>query len=77
MRGLTRYLSFEMIAIHLLTGALFAVITGVVMVAVVRANVWFALALVPLAAFSWWGWWAEARFVVRASSEMRRYAEKS
>ncbi len=72
MRHLNRYLGFEILAIHLLTGALFAVINIVLFAVVMERNAWFVAALVPIAAFSWWGWRAEATFVARVSRELRR-----
>jgi hypothetical protein len=70
--SLTRYLGWEILAIHGLTGVLFGVVTVVVYAALLPERWPVALALLPLAAFSWWGWYAEGAFVMRVSSEMRR-----
>ena len=72
MRTLTRYLGFEMLAIHLLTGVLFGVVNVVLFAAVFQRNAWFTPALIPIAVFSWWGWYAEAKFVARVSGDLRR-----
>jgi hypothetical protein len=72
MRALVSYLSWEMLAIHILTGALFAVITVVFAVALIPDYWWVAIALIPVQLFGWWGWWAEARFVHRALRDLRR-----
>ncbi len=72
MRGLVSYVSWEIVGIHVLTGVLFAVVTALFVWALVPGHVWVALALAPLFAWSWWGFWAEARHVLRASRELRR-----
>jgi hypothetical protein len=66
VRLLVRYIGVEMIALHALTGALFLFVNVVVFAAVWQARPWIVLVLLPFAAFNWWGWWAEGRFVVRA-----------
>jgi hypothetical protein len=72
LRALTTYLSWEMLAIHLLTGALFALITVILAVALLPDRWLVALALLPVQLFGWWGWWAEAAFVRDASRSLRR-----
>jgi hypothetical protein len=69
---LIRYLSWEMLAIHAFTGALFAVITVVIYAALLPDRWPVALALLPLATFSWWGWYAEGAVMLAASRAMRR-----
>jgi hypothetical protein len=71
MRALTRYVGWEIVAIHALTGMLFAVINAVLLRALVPEHWAVALALLPLAAFSWWGFCAEARYMIRASRDLR------
>ncbi len=72
MRALNRYAGWEILAIHALTGVLFALINGVVARALLPEHRGVALGLLPLAAFSWWGWYAEAKYVLRASRDLRR-----
>jgi hypothetical protein len=72
MRALTQYVSWEMLAIHLLTGALYAVVTAVVALALLPERWIIAVVLMPFVLFGWWGWWAEARFVRQVSSDLRR-----
>jgi hypothetical protein len=67
MRALRWYLGWEIAAIHALTGLLFALINGLLLRAMLPDHWAVVLALLPLTAFSWWGFLAEARFVVRAS----------
>jgi hypothetical protein len=71
MRSLNRYLSWEVIAIHALTGVLFAIINALIIRVLLPQHWLAALALVPVAAFSWWGFFAEARFVIRTSRDLR------
>jgi hypothetical protein len=71
MRSLNRYLSWEIIAIHALTGVLFAVIDALLVRVLLPQHWLVALTLVPVAAFSWWGFFAEARFVIRTSRDLR------
>jgi hypothetical protein len=54
------------------TGVLFALITAIFAVALLPDRWPVALALLPLQLFGWWGWWAEAQFVHRASRDLRR-----
>jgi len=72
MRALINYIGWEIVAIHVLTGVLFAVVNALILRALVPEHWPLALALAPLAAWSWWGFAAEARFVVRASRDLRR-----
>jgi hypothetical protein len=72
MRGLATYLSWEMLTIHLLTGALFLFASVLLFAAAWRGQPWFAIALVPFTAFCAWGWYAEFRFFREVSSAMRR-----
>ena len=74
MRGLVSYVSWEIVAIHVLTGLLFAVVNALIVRALVPGHVLVALGLAPLFVWSWWGFWAEARYVVRASRDLRRSA---
>lgn len=71
---LTRYISWEMLAIHLVTGALFALVNVILVVALLPDLWWIVVALAPLQLFGAWGWWAEARFVGRVSREIRARA---
>ena len=72
MRALVRYVGWEIVVIHALTGALFAVITAIILRALVAAHWPLTFAVGPLLAWSWWGFYAEARYVIRASRSMRR-----
>lgn len=72
MTGLTRYLSWEMLFIHGLTGLLFGVVNVVLFAALLPDRWPIALAMSPFALFCAWGWYAEAKFVERASRDMRR-----
>lgn len=61
MRVLTRYIGWELVAIHVLTGALFLCVNAIILRALTPDR-WIAvLGLLPLAVFSWWGWYAETR----------------
>jgi hypothetical protein len=71
VRALTAYLSYEMLAIHLLTGALFAFLNVVLFIGLWDAAPWFALAIVPFTAFCTWGWYAEYRVFADVSRQMR------
>ena len=68
MHALNRYLGIEILAVHLLTGMLFAVINALMFAVVWSRNPLFALALTPVALFSWWGWYAEDRVMARVAS---------
>jgi hypothetical protein len=68
---MTRYLSYEIIAIHALTDALFALINALVVRALLPGHWPLLLTLLPLAAFSWWGFFAEAQYVLGVSSDLR------
>jgi hypothetical protein len=72
MRALTSYLSWEMLAIHLLTGAFFVIASVLIFIASWRAEPWFALIVIPFTAFCAWGWYAEYRVFLEASRNMRR-----
>ena len=74
MRGLISYVSWEIIAIHVLTGLLFAAVNALIVRALVPGHVLVAIGLAPLLVWSWWGFWAEARYVLRASRDLRRSA---
>ena len=72
MRGLVRYVGWEIVGIHMLTGALFAAVTAIILRALLPAHWPLALVVAPLLAWSWWGFYAEARYVIRASRSLRR-----
>jgi hypothetical protein len=63
--------SWEIVAIHLLTGALFVFASALVFIAAWRAEPWFAFGIVPFTAFCAWGWYAELRVFREASRAMR------
>ena len=71
MRRLNAYLGWEIVAIHALTGVLFAAINALLLRALLPDHWAFAVALLPLAAFSWWGFFAEARYMLRVSRDLR------
>ncbi len=71
MRGLSQYLGWEIVAIHAMTGALFALINVLIVRALVPEQWGLALGLAPLFVWSWWGFWAEARYMLRVSRELR------
>ena len=75
MRALIEYVSWEIVALHALTGGLFAVINALILRALVPGHWVLALGLLPLAAFSWWGFFAEARYMLRVSRDLRRGLE--
>jgi hypothetical protein len=72
MRAVTHYLSWEMLAIHVITGAFFALASALIFVASWQAEPWFALITIPFTAFCAWGWYAEYRYFLEASAAMRR-----
>ena len=72
MRGLVRYVGWGIVGIHVLTGALFAVVTVIIFRALLPGHWPLALAVVPLLAWSWWSFYAEARYVIRVSRAVRR-----
>ena len=58
---LSRYVRAEVIFVHLTTGLLFLLLSGLLIwVAVTREPLVLILVL-PLTAFSAWGWWYEVR----------------
>jgi hypothetical protein len=71
MRGVIRYVGWEILAIHALTGTLFAVINALMLRALLPEHWVLALGLAPLLIWSWWGFFAEARFVTQASRDLR------
>jgi len=72
MRGFVRYVGREIVGIHMLTGALFAVVTAIIFHALLPSHWPLALGIATLVAWSWWGFYAEARYVIRASRSLRR-----
>lgn len=68
---MARYLGWEIVGIHAMTGALFALINGLVARALLPGHWPLLLALLPLVAFSWWGFFAEARYMLRVSRDLR------
>jgi hypothetical protein len=63
MRGVIRYVGWEILAIHALTGLLFVVVNALMLRALLPGHWGLALGLAPLLIWSWWGFFAEARFV--------------
>ena len=72
MGALRHYLAWEILAIHLLTGTLYALVNVMLALALVPDRWPVALAILPIMLFGWWGWAAEAEFVRRASRDLRR-----
>jgi hypothetical protein len=71
MRALVRYIGWEIVALHAITGALYVLVNAILLAALLPDRWWLALALTPLTIFGAWGWYAESAYVLRASRDLR------
>lgn len=72
MTLVTRWVGWEALFIHGLTGLLFAGAGSFAIYKLAVLQPWVLALVVPLFAFFAWGWWAEAAVIVRATAWMRR-----
>ncbi len=75
MSFVTRWMGWEALFIHALTGLLFAASCGIVLYKLAGGPGWLLALVVPFFAFCAWGWWAEAAVLVKATAWMRRPAK--
>jgi hypothetical protein len=76
MSRLNRLLAWEILAVHALTGVMFALSIILLLVFMDAEKRWFMGVLTPFIVFLWIGWAYEAWIIWRMSAEMRRPGEK-
>ena len=72
MSFVTRWMGWEALFIHGLTGTLFAGISAFLLYRLASSEPWILVIAAPFTAFCAWGWWTEAVVLVRATAWMRR-----
>lgn len=71
LRAFLTYIAWETIAIHALTGLLFAAISFLLVANVGMEAPWALVFVVPLLTISWMGWLAQARAAITVARAIR------
>jgi len=72
MNFVTRWMGWEALFIHGLTGVLFTGVSVFLLYKLASTEPWVLALAGPLTAFCAWGWWAEAVVLIEATAWMRR-----
>lgn len=75
--NINRLLAWELIFIHALTGALFAMVNVLVLAHIGLSDWWVLALLTPLAVVSWAFWAYEAWIILRVTTDLRRSGDIS
>jgi hypothetical protein len=73
---LSRMLAWEVVLVHLLTGALFGALQIVLLANAGLEHWWVATLVFPVAVFSWLGWAYEGWIMWNGTADLRRNGEK-
>lgn len=69
---LSRLLAWEVVAVHLLTGALFAGALAILLAVSDVDGLWVWVPFSPLIAFAWLGWAYEGWVIWRGTADLRK-----